>query len=140
MIIMYTTENYMMNKPIRNFNTSWSEWSIEPECFNNFPKPTDSEALKDITSMPTKLETMGQITNCMKLKLVMNDIWWRKMMISHLLVQPSVLCWIHLIKLVHNSPHSFVCEVIEYLLQEEKVSVDQNGITDNCEKGVKTWQ
>ena len=86
MIIMYTTENYMMNKPIRNFNTSWSAWSIEPECFNNFPKPTDSEALKDITSMPTKLETMGQITNCMKLKLVMNDIWWRKMMISHLLV------------------------------------------------------
>ena len=32
---------------------------------------------------------------------------------------------------MHNSPHSFVCEVIEYLLQEEKVSVDQNGITDN---------
>ena len=29
---MYTAENYTMNKPIRNFNASWSAWSIEPAC------------------------------------------------------------------------------------------------------------
>lgn len=35
----------------------------------------------------------------------------------HLLVEPPVFRWVHLIQLVQNSPHSFVSEVVQYLLQ-----------------------
>ena len=36
------------------------------------------------------------------------------------LVKPSVFWWVHLIELVKNSPHSFICQVVDYFLQNTK--------------------
>jgi len=37
-----------------------------------------------------------------------------------LLIEPRIFRWIHLIQLMKNSPHSLVCEIIEYLLYVSK--------------------